>query len=232
MILSLDKTKAFFEIPKTGSSTMRSLLLPDLGIDLVGRSPHIQRFAMADLYRNQIDPLATQEELDAIVGYAFWRDPVDRFRSQCSFSRQYPEALMALFPEIFGDTSLLAISKVKVDTKRWDKTEYDKLSKEFRDAVDAITADMFYERVWNRLTINPIMYPQNLWFREGGVIALNFHDYDNEATKLLTLFGGDPKTKIPVKNASAEFLPNLAVPVELEDMIRSIYADDYAFDPR
>lgn len=232
MILSNDRTKVFFEVTKTGSNTMRSLLLPNLGTDLLGGSAHATRNWLTDIYRQQINQDATQEEIDAIEGYAFWRDPVDRFKSQVSFSRQFPEALGRLFPEHFGPGAPYDLTTFNLP-KRLTRADYDNLPKRWRDQISTfITSELFYERIRDKLMINLVTYPQSWWFVGGRITALNYHDFDNEAKRLITLFGGDPNVTIPVLNASDDFLPSITIPPQLEEWIRDLYSQDYNFDPR
>lgn len=231
MILSNDGTKVFFEVTKTGTNTIRSLLLPNNGIDLIGAGVHASRNFLPDIYRRQINPNATQEELDAIVGYGFWRDPVDRFRSQCSYSRQFPQALIRLFPELFGSGGQWDLTQMTLPM-RFTQTEYEKLPKPVRTKIENfLTSELFYERVFKNTMMNLVLYPQNHWFKEINMVVLNYHDFENETRRLLTDFGADPNVTIPVLNESGSFLPRIEIPPEFEDQIRCLYADDWRYRP-
>jgi hypothetical protein len=234
MILSNDGTKVFFEVTKTGTNTIRSLLLPNHGIDLIGVGRHGNRNLFPDVYRSQINPNATQEELDAITGYAFWRDPIDRFSSQATYSLQFPQALVRLFPEIFGAGAQYDLTQMTELPPRLTETMFSKLPKPMRTKIETfMSSRMFYERVWQDTTMNLVLYPQNYWFADTNIVVLNYHDFDNEARRLLTAFGADgANTTIPILNESATFLPTVTVPPELVPEISCLYADDWRYDPR
>jgi hypothetical protein len=233
MMLSTDRTKVFFAVPKTGSFTMRSLLAP-LSIELgAGEiSPHHNRNFLGSVYREFVDANITQDELDSITGYAFWRDPVDRFKSQLSYARQASEFYMAMYPEYFGPGAQYDLTTFNLP-KRMTNLDYNKIPKRVRDEFERIvTPESFFERIRYNMTINLIMFPQREWFAQPNMVALNYHDFTNEARQLVGLFGGDMNVAVPALNVSSTFLPDLLVPPHLEEWIRQIYLDDYMFDPR
>lgn len=214
---------------------MRSLLEP-IGIRLgQGRGvsfAHGNRLTFNHLYREQIDPNATQEELDSIVGYGFWRDPIDRFKSQGSYGRQSLEFYLRLYPEYFGPGAEWDITKYNIPSTITAEM-YNKLPKRIKDAINKlITGETFFRKIEFMNSVNLVMDPQTNWFCHPNMVALNFHDFTNEARRLITLFGGDPTVEIPVLNASSSFLPEMVIPPNLENFIISRYADDYIFDPR
>lgn len=234
MILSQDKTKVFFNVPKTGSLTVRELLKPiSTRIGEQDNLPeHYNRNYLAMYYRQYIDPNITQDELDNITGYAFWRDPIERFRSQFNFARQSSEFYRAVFPEFFGAGAPFDMATLNLP-KRLTTLDYNRIPKRIRDKIDDIlTPENFFWRIHNIPDIHILVYPQSHWFAHTNMVVLNYHDFENEARKLIGLFGGDTSVTIPALNVSESFLPNIPIPPELEDHIRTLYGFDYHYDPR
>jgi hypothetical protein len=82
------------------------------------------------------------------------------------------------------------------------------------------------------MRINQTLFPQNDWFSQPNMVALNYHDFTNEAQRLVGLFGGDSNVTVPVLNVSSDFISDLLVPPQMEEWIRWLYMEDYLYDPR
>lgn len=79
---------------------------------------------------------------------------------------------------------------------------------------------------------NIVWTPSSEWLAYPNMIALNFHDYENEVRRLIDIFGGDSTVAIPALNTSPDYLPPITLPAELSARIAQIYASDYQYDPR
>lgn len=232
MILSNDHKFVFYSVTKTGSTTMRNLLTNNnLGTNISALGGHTHRGGFSWEYL-RLHPEATEEEINSVQGYAFWRDPVERYISAATFVRQYPTALLVLFPEIFGPGRSHDITG-KMLPNRMNLNAFNTLPKKIRDKIaEPSNEEELFLRVKDRINLGIAFMPQAEWFKYGGVEALNFHDYENEARRLIGIFGGDINMTIPVENTSPPFIPPTPINDTVREWIREAYAEDYVYDPR
>lgn len=232
MILSNDHKFVFYSVTKTGSTTMSNLLINNnLGTNIGSLGIHVHRGAFSWEYL-KLHPDATAEEINSVDGYAFWRDPIDRYVSASTFARQYPKALMSLFPETFGPGGSHDISERTLPA-RMNTNAFNALPKRIRDKIaEPGNEEEIFQRVKRIMELNVSLMPQAEWFKYGGVKALNYHDYENEARRLIGMFGGDINMTIPVENPSPPFIPPTPINDTVREWIRELYEEDYWYDPR
>jgi hypothetical protein len=154
----------------------------------------------------------------ASSGYAFWRDPVERFVSAYRFLRLYRTVLIKLFPESF--------TGIRVP-EPMDEESYNALPQHLRDKMNH-PVDLL-ERIQRTNIIG--FKPQSAWFNHPNMTVLNFHDFESEARKLVGIFGGTA-ISIPVENAVPNFVPDIEMTNSLRAGIQHMYRLDYMYDPR
>lgn len=200
MIRSHDHKTVFFLVPRTGSTTMRTLLR---GCGSSVGTLHGRHYP-------------------AQHGYAFWRDPVERFISAYSLLRTYPTVLNKLFPELFNGVALPEPITEKA---------YYALPEYVRDRINnPVDTDTLLRRVERNNIIG--FMPQRAWFHQHNMNVLNFHNFDREARRLIGIFGGDTSVEIPVENRKPHFIPDPQISKEFRKGIKHMYRLDYMFDPR
>lgn len=171
------------------------------------------------------------DNLRNIKIYAFWRDPVDRYLSAINYAKLYPRALITLFPELFGEGMECDLTKLELSVKLND-ANWNKIPQKHREKIinPMDDADIFM-RVFNNAD-NLTFMRQVEWYL-GNMTILDFHDYENEARKLLTIFGADAESiTIPRDNARAPFIPPTTLDERLRTTIEQYYVDDLGFNPR
>jgi len=201
MIVSHDNKYIFYLVPKTGSTTIRNLLRP-LGTNV---AVHIHD--------------TPSPAYLALTGYAFWRDPVERFVSTYNFLRTYRTVLFKLFPEDFSGV---------VMPEPLDEESFNALPQHLREKINRQPVDLL-ERI-NRTNILGFK-PQSAWFDHPNMNVLNYHDFESEARRLIGIFGGDTAIDIPVENEKPNFITDLVVTDDLRRGIEDLYRLDYRYDP-
>lgn len=233
MILSKDHKSLFLSVPKTGSTTMRELLKP-YGIPLmsmIGVGPHATKQMVDEVYPTLYPESEVRPE-DMTV-YLFWRDPIDRFMSGVSFSLQYKNALKRLFPEEFHEMSEHMTDEYKNLPDKFTESMLETLPLKTREKIMSLVYDE--NMVFRALECvdNLVFTPQWHWYTgSGNIVTLNFHDFENEARRLLTVFGADPSLEIPKKNKKPDFIPKLNITEHYQSVVLDRYLGDIALDPR
>jgi hypothetical protein len=223
MIISHDRQTLFIGMPKNGSQTARTVL-GQIGVDLVremGRHPKVPeaiRLAEERFPGEAIAPTAI---------YAFWRDPVERFRSAVEFHKRcLPNSFIQLFPERF----------VGIEPHpRWFEPDAMAVNQDLRSVIDnilpleilaalpppSIPGAPFQPRGGNLR----FYQPQLKWLDNSDVTVLPFADYEAGLRKLADQFGGDGASMdIPQLNAAAGPLPALSM--DEAGSVQAYYAED------
>ena len=227
MIISPDKTKVFFAITKTGSTTVEALLSQIPGV-IVLNDDRIKHGRRSDLdHEIDINPELSGMNAWDITAYGFLRDPIDRFFSSCNYLKQFPLALTNLFPEIFPEGSLpipvmTTEFKRRISISEWNST----LTQEQRTTIRNLTPYDFLNIPIQKLGTS--MDPQWKWIQQD-VTVLRHNDFENETRKLISLFGGDPTVSIPKLNAADDFPASVkyARDPEIQQLLHERYFMDF-----
>lgn len=154
------------------------------------------------MYAAQDDnsPVADVNAME-IQGYGFLRNPYDRFFSACNHLKRSPHALVNLFPEKFSESDF-PIPTDQYD-RRWTLEEWTSMPLIVRLRIRGLSAEDFLNIPQEKLGL--VMRQQSHWLKTPNTEILKYSDFQNEARRLITLFGGDPTVNIPNLNAADDF---------------------------
>lgn len=228
MILSNDNSAIFISVPKTGSTTARTLLAP-YSQDLSARyGIHCNRSAFHPVWMSMHpeNPM-TGDEAWAIPAYAFFRDPVERYISAATFARRYPTALRNLFPEYFSEGAPYDLSVYNLP-QVMQTADFLRLPNAIRQKIiDPSDPETLFYRIMGRVEHSPAFQRQSDWFRWKNTIPLNYANFEAEMRRLIGIFGGDTTMTIPVMNEAPIFIPTTPITTKIIDMIKDWYWQDY-----
>jgi hypothetical protein len=209
---------------------MRNLLLP-YGSRIGGS--HAPRRYFNDAYL-ALHPDAPIEEIDGVTGYAFWRDPVERFTSMTTFVRQYSGALIKLFPDLFSEGKEFDITGLMLPTNKMSENAFNTIPLRIRNKIARPVSDIeLLYAVKTHMGEHFEFKPQRYWLDAPNMVILNFHDFENEAKRLIGIFGGDPtNVTVPVFNPKPNFIPDIPFSDDTKGFIQEMYLEDYQYDPR
>lgn len=240
MILSHDKSKVFFSVPRTGSTTARMLLIdhryplfsPE---EIYTTKAHLNRSELKSYFEEKGGRLP--DFLD-VTGYAFWRDPVDRYVSSATHYRLNTFGLKRLFPEIFGPGMSHDLSPYPYVENRMTKEYFQSLPVRIQEKIINPTDEVSFFKAVRRIKneLKSIMFlAQTHWLAQPNMVVLNHHDYINEMRRLLSVFDVPDveNCHIPLANASSRYcIPPTSITDEVRELVKEEYKEDYAFDPR
>lgn len=209
MLFSKDLTKLLLGIPKTGSNSAYEAMKNDTVV-ICDERQHPRIYESVRLAKIK----GYEAEYPVQEVYAFWRDPVDRFKSSLAYFKQTnPRFFYTQFSEKFIGIDL---------------PEDNTISPEFKAVLDTINFSEMYPYVFSEKIL--LFVPQAVWLRDVPVTVLPFSDYENSMRTLFDIFGVNADTPIPQLNVSdASFL--LPLTKEEEERVRVFYQFDYAYQP-
>lgn len=197
MILDAERKIAIFLTPKTGSTSLHTLLSQANPTVCKHKHTTIKEF------QQQYNTL----DIQGYSFYGFYRDPVDRFIS--ALNQIKARSIKQYFLRLGVAESAIT---------------QESISEELLEKLGQFTIERHVGQ--SGYGGNVLFQPQINWLDLPEINLLNFASYEQEATKLATLFGIDPIV-IPTENQTTlvETIPS----VEQRDLIVAAYSADYEF---
>lgn len=192
-------------------------------------------------YTSALEAFSEIEDFSSYKFYCFYRDPVDRFIS--TFKHLKRSNVLYLLDKFFTQEDSKQAFQI-VRTEKYNRLlnmavrhpdEYNWLSQELKDKLESVTveqaltlkSDVYYSRADN-IQLGTFS-PQTHWMNHDiDLTLLNFADFDNQLTFLLSQFGATADS-IPHQNQSITLNSDAPLTQEEIDMIKAAYQEDYDF---
>lgn len=224
MIISNNHKIVLMGVPKTGTRSAKSILLP-YGIFLEEHPDYVRVLYHCTQKVPNFDALNIEKY------YVFWRDPVERFISGVNHfrSQTYIKFLIKFNPEWFVGVDLSPYSNgsdLEPNSPFMPEIPQNILD-DCLEAAKNITPEQIFENTRLRSN-NPIFRKQALWYANIPPEKLTVLDFANFEQNLKTVaidFGAPEDIQIPKLNESRKLTTSISA--ELEAEVREFYAEDY-----
>ena len=215
MIISAERQIVIYGTPRTGSSTLRTILEPynlTYNHDDHGGYHDLVRFVnQTGEFHGIVDPTKCKH-------FAFYRDPYERCLSTVNYIRRGRQCFR-FFHAMYGN--IIPVSCA-------DRTPYAQQPEHIRAMIDAPPfIEVFRAFKWN-MEVGVFGKTQRRWV-DVPVIPLNYHDYDNEVRRLFDELGLPQLDTIPKTNDSLTIPEIDVITPEDEAEIREYLQEDYEF---
>lgn len=252
MLLSRDGTKAFVAVPKTGSNSVRDILIRFCGAREVVEvtSPNdwsmvVQRFHST--VANNLDLIQLRfphADVSNITAYGFLRDPVARWCSAVDFYYKRDMFFLLDLQSVKNNPKKVALLADTAFTERFHSDQFHlpfqpenagtRMVREFFSPdVVAEMASVPWENFPVKPDDHPFFYPQAYWLKQPNTVILDYSKMNEELAWLVNVeWRGNlyyQKSNSSYRNKSE--IPKLPVSKEMRQKIMDAYKMDYDLTP-